>query len=569
MLSLKRLGYILFIVLSLCTVFFIYAVNENQNQLLSVSNVQVEEEPLVEGEAVVEKGNVTFLVVGDEDKALYQDIYANVCGLMEDMKVSWRKAEHLEDEDLDTSQNVLIFCDDEIGAYVKLDDCMRFLENGGRMILAAGFAEGYADSYMTPAFGIVEKSAKENYNDFLFEEDFLPLQEEELSYNGYTVSTWIKVREDAIVYVSDRQKQVPVIYKYSYGEGSSLIFNTTILGDKQCAGLLAAGIAALLEDFIYPVMGTECVFLDNFPAVTYVDDSKCMKLYGRTTESFVKDVIWPVFQEMAVENGIRYTSSVMTVASSADAFSAKSEGLFFAMQKSALQFDGEMAYGINCEEPAELVVDDDFIDRFHEAFSNYKISSMVMMSEEPVAEAVALFGDDITAVRGKLEAKAATGRLCYTKDYFVFPEATCGLDLEDGNMLAIASVLAGYGMISHTFDVNELICNAAQDSNWDDNKIALADFDERVFDEVSYLEACTLSQTRNRVNSYLNLEYTWTQNGDATELLVNRYADGQAFYVKSSRAIARAEGADFTEVGNGYYLLRIHDSRVTIFYEGE
>ena len=61
------MGYILFIVLSLCTVFFIYAVNANQNQLLSVSNVQVEEEPLVEGEAVVEKGNVTFLVVGDED----------------------------------------------------------------------------------------------------------------------------------------------------------------------------------------------------------------------------------------------------------------------------------------------------------------------------------------------------------------------------------------------------------------------------------------------------------------------------------------------------------------------
>lgn len=231
MLSLKRLAYVLLIVFGICGIFILYSLNENREREASISNPVVEEKEQIQRESLPESQEPVFYVVGSEEKETCKDIYKNVCQLMEDMKVSWSKKERIGKEELENHKAVLIFCDDVASSYIDLPLLVRFMEEGGKVIMAAGVPEGYEDSYLMPVLGITEKTNKENYTKFHFTRPFLVMQEEDMTYGGYNVSTCLTVRKDAVVYMEDAEKQVPVLYTYPYGKGEALVVNGTFLND--------------------------------------------------------------------------------------------------------------------------------------------------------------------------------------------------------------------------------------------------------------------------------------------------------------------------------------------------
>lgn len=567
MLSLKRLIYVLLIVFGICGIFILYNINENNNRTVKISNKIVEEKELLQGDSIEKSGEPYFYVAGNEEKDIYKDIYSNVCQLMADMKVSWEKTENLSEAELKNKKAVIIFCDDIVNEYVELPLLAQFIENGGKVIFAAGIAEGYEDSYLLPIQGVVEKTIKENYQNYNFLGEMFPLQEEQMTYSGYTASTWMTLREKATVYVEDSEKKVPIVYTYPYGQGESFVINATFLSDSSCMGFLSSGIGILLDDFVYPVLGTECVYLDNFPIVTYVNDPVCMKLYGRTTEAFVRDVVWPVFQGMSVRNELKYTSSVLSVASDEKAFPAISESLFNTMGKSALQYEGEMAYAADCVKTSPLYENKEFIESFQKTFENYDISALVMMSEKPIKGSIEVLGKEIQAVRGKLEAENSEERMLFSEEYYVFPEATQGTKLEEGSMLEIASVLTSHGMVSHTFDINQLISIDENSPTWDEDKIKLEEFEEKVIQKTDYLSRVTLSETKNLLKSYQSLEYTWKKNGENIEIYADKFIEGQPFFLRTERRITEAENAEYKKIGDNYYIVYLKASKAVLTME--
>ena len=78
--------------------------------------------------------------------------------------------------------------------------------------------------------------------------------------------------------------------------------------------------------------------------ITYINDKACMKLYGCSTESFVRDVVWPNFQGISLRTDTPYTSGILTVASSEKSFPTVNDSLFTTIGKSALQYDGKLIY---------------------------------------------------------------------------------------------------------------------------------------------------------------------------------------------------------------------------------
>ena len=567
MLSLRRLCYVLLMVFGICGIFILYNMNANNNKIVSIKNKETKDQKLISGDCISKSEEVYFYVIGNEKKDIYRDIYQNTCRLMDDLKVSWSKLDKIAEDDFSNSKAVFIFCDDTVNSYVDLKLLAEFIERGGKVILAAGIAEGYEDSYLTPVAGIMDKTKKENYQRFRFLDGFFPLQEELMIYDGYNASLCLDVRSNAKIYVEDADKNVPIIYTYPYGEGETLVINATFLNDSRCMGFLAAGIGCILDDFVYPVLGVECVYLDNFPIVTYVDDAVSMKLYGRTTEAFVRDVVWPVFQEIAVKNDIQYTSSVLSVATKEDAFPAISESLFNTLGKSALQFNGEMAFAADCLNASRLYRNNNFIKSFEKTFKNYDIGALVMISDESVQKSIDVLNQDIHAVRGKLYAENVKDRMAVLDNYYVFPEATKGIDLDNGNMLSIASVLASHGMISHSFDINRLITIDENNPSWDADKVQLGEFEKRIFALADYLKKVTLTDTKNALKSYLGLEYTWKTKKNKIEISANEIIQGQPFYIRTKKRILRADGAEFEKLDNNYYFVRLNSCKAVLTLE--
>lgn len=558
--SVKRLFYLMCIIGCLCGLLILQSVKESKNETVTIKRKNVEQQLMIEGEIPEKTTEWEFCVVGDESKELYKDIFSNVCRIMEDIHVSWRMAEQITEEDMENTSTVFVFCDDVIHKYVDLQQLASFVENGGKIVAAAGLAEGYEDSYLQPVLGIVEKTIKENYNKFHFCENLLPLQSEEMEYTGYNVSTWISLRDKTNVLLETTEKKVPIIYTSSFGEGECLVVNGTLLSDFNCIGILTGSLGEMLEPFVYPVLGVKSIFLDNFPMVTYINDPVCMKLYGRTTEGFVRDVVWPVFQNIAVTDQVVYTSSVLSV-SNRDSFPEINSDLFKTLGKSALQFDGEFVYAANIfseEKEEELYRNEKFIDGFEKVFTNYDISGMVMMSEEgEIREVIHALDKEVLAVRGNLNAENEEERICFTEDFFVFPKVTEGFESSDGDWLDIKSVLAAYGMLSHTFDVNNLISSNEEEAKWDQDKILLSEFEKDILQETQFLNPVTLSETQYIVKSYLGLDYGYNCEENELHLYADNFVQGQTFYVRTEKEIEEAVGADFEKISEGYYMVKL------------
>lgn len=566
MLSWKRMLYVVLIVAAVSFIFMLYNINEERTRHIRITNIQEEKREFTGTQQLSGGEKPQVRLVGEGSGEVCQDIRRNMEQLFANLHYTVIREEELRPEELEPGE-LVVFCDASVGRYTDLVQLGDFIERGGHVILAAGLPEGNEDSYLWPILGIREKSVRENYNRFCFEKELFPVQADEMAYEGYAQSTWLAVGENADVYIRDGDSGVPLLYTCEFGKGTVCLINGTFLSDMQSIGLLTGAIGAVEDDFIYPVLGTKTVFLDNFPMLTYINDRLCMQMYGCSTESFIRDVVWPDFQGMSLRTQTPYTSSVLAVSSSEKSFPEINDSLFSTIGKSALQFDGELIYAVNCGKEGEVCLNDPFIEEFRSVFTNYEIQGLAIQEGAFLQELPDIPGTKIRAVRTSLNGQDA-GFSC-EKAYVEFPEATAGNTMEDGNLFHLSSVLAAYGMISHTFDVNTLIAEDEQTASWDEKKGQLGIFEDVMLKETSWLDGRVLSRMGDEIRSYLNLEYAWKREGNRIELACSDIVEGQAFFFRTNGRILSAEGLTFEDAGNGYYLLHVQQNQAVIIMEEE
>ena len=213
---------------------------------------------------------------------------------------------------------------------------------------------------------------------------------------------------------------------------------------------------------------------------------------------------------MAVRNEVRYTASVMHATAKDGSDLGINESFLKTIEKSVMMYNGDMTYASDCK-----------------------------------------------MVRGKFHAQNQEERMAVLEDGCVFPEATDGIDLGGGNMLAIASVLTSHGMVSHSFNINRMVCMDEEYASWEVDKKQLRAFEKKILKETDYLQKTTLTETRNPLKSYRNLEYTWKRNGDSLEICATKFVEGQPFLFRTEGEITSAEGAEYEKLDNHYYFLRL------------
>lgn len=567
MLSFKRLLYIVLAVALLGSLFLIYNISETRPASVQIQSNLASEREFTKARKVDEGEKPRVWILGNPDDARFGEIYGNVRQFCEDLHFTVAGEESLDTDAL-KGQDLVIICDVFISQYADLGDLERFISEGGRVILAAGLSEGNEDSRLWPAFGIREKSDAADSHDLVFEKPLLPVQPEQAYYAGNSGSARIEVSDDVSVYLRDAKTDTPILYTNDWKKGSVCLINGRFLTDIRCMGLLSGAIGALLPDFVYPVLGVKAVFLDGFPEITSSDDELCRQEYGYSAEGFVKDVVWPFFQGMSLRTNTPYTAGILVAASSKEKFGTVNDALFATIGKSVLQFSGELVYAADCPGDGKVVFNEDLIDRFAASFTGYTVQGLAMESDNFFPKMLDAPGADIRSVRGMLESSDT--RLSWEEGRTVFPVATAGNSMEDGNLFTVCSVLGAYGMVSHVFDAGMLISRDGETAAWDLDKKQIGIFESEILAYAPWLEGRTLSQTEGDVKSYQDMDYGWIKNGSQIELNCSSAAKGQAFFYHTDGRITGAKGLTYEDVGNGYYLLRIQENQgIITLEEGE
>ena len=563
MLSIRRLLAIIFIALGICLVFLVVDGWQVRDRALETVNDKFDITPLeIIGEAVPEKQTKFILVSGEESAPVLR----NIRDLLERWGVGFSCTNYVSSFD-EAGKPVYVFCQDSISSVTDLISLTEFVENGGRIVLAGGIAEGNADSYLDVLLGINWKADRVETGSFSFAEGFLPFQEETMAYDSFNASTSLRVRQDASVYVTDSSSGIPVVYSYPYGAGKAMVINGTLMEDSRCMGLLSGLLANELEGFAYPIVDVRAVFLDNFPVVAYVSDEDCMRVYGRRSNDFAQNVVWPVFQGYALRNQLKYTSSVLTVGTEASFFPEQSDQTFYAMGKSALSYGGEFVDGGDFSGEGALVENSSFYRKFQRFFPRYEITGLTVFAGKADTEQLAKQPNVIRSrVRGDGE-NATVSDVDIRDGIYYFPLITDSLSPDDGGLFDTAMYIASEGILSHRINMNELILNEAGEGAWDDNRKLIEDYWERIIGETDWMESLTLSEAADNIHGYRNLEYELTGEPDGIRIQCTAFRPGQAFLLHDNRKPGAVTGGEITPLNGDYYLVKVLTGDVRIDFE--
>ena len=139
-------------------------------------------------------------------------------------------------------------------------------------------------------------------------------------------------------------------------------------------------------------------------------------------------------------------------------FTGINDSLFTIIGKSALQYGGELVYAADCRDDA-LVFNEELLNSFSSVFDRYQVNGLALMGQTEFDPAMLTPpGVTLSAVRSRLSDEEA---FRVQDDYFAFPCASQGNNMEEGNLFEITSVLSAYGMaVSYTHLWRQKLCDA-------------------------------------------------------------------------------------------------------------
>ncbi len=195
------------------------------------------------------------------------------------------------------------------------EDCyrmLRYVQQGGRLFLGMVPASpGTVYSALYRAMGIVEYGEYVTTTGITFTEELLAGSKGRAfkgdSFEDAAIGVQIETGAQLYATGTVEDRQVPLVWKNQYGEGDILVFNATGITGDLWTGVLGGCVATAMGDFIYPVINTKTVFIDDFPSPMYNTESAVIaENYNRSVQEFFRDIWWPDMQSAASRYNLEY-----------------------------------------------------------------------------------------------------------------------------------------------------------------------------------------------------------------------------------------------------------------------
>jgi hypothetical protein len=340
-----------------------------------------------------------------------------------------------------------------------------------------------------------------------------------------------------------------------------------MLEDNAAIGFFTAALAATEDDFVYPVIGTSAAFIDGFPTGSENSSDRLLEYYGRNSEGFVRDILWPALLKKSMDGNFRYTAFFMGLAGYDATTQMLSQRNFAYNAKEVIRYRGEIAvggdqsqgdpnyaglagfvqgtmktvfnnYNVYCYAPVYGKLDDQEIGKLKETF--------------PYLEVIrgTYFGDENTQTVQKFEYKDGSVR---------YPYITSGFALTDRNRMEYYSLLAAYGAVAHTFNVVNLINPTGDQDYWRNVEEGFGDLCDEFFGNRQWLSNVTASEGAHFIQSY-SLVRPVVQTVDGTiKVSCSDFISGQNFLVRSEGDLQASAGCTIERVSRNYYKITATD----------
>lgn len=261
-------------------------------------------------EAKAPQSLLLFDETGIEGPALTDSMEA----VFNSLQVPYKKVEvrQLPEVQLDQFQTLVVTFTDLTTLESSLSPIENWVRDGGDILFAIRPDPSVVFQALYRKLGIHSKGeGLVNTQGLTFKTDIIPALKSTNLGSEFLQHTSLPVRvEDSTIIhaTSADQSGVPILWEYKLGQGTVVVVNSDQFVDKSSYGFLASAYSILPDVFVYPVINSSVVFLNNFPGpIPSGNNPAIVQQFGRNTESFYMNIWWPDLQAIAQKNNLKYT----------------------------------------------------------------------------------------------------------------------------------------------------------------------------------------------------------------------------------------------------------------------
>ena len=211
--------------------------------------------------------------------------------------------------EFDQYKTVVVFMSNLDALGKRLIDLMNWVQDGGSVLFAMAPQKTTYFDVISPKLGVLSSSWENKLAESIVPTEEFMLgggQRYELS-DPFESSLSISLREEATIYASTGDEDVPLVWGAKSGAGRVVVDNIGIY-DKVMRGVYAASYSLLCDATAYPVINSAVFYLDDFPSpVPGGDGTYIRRDYGMSIADFYSKIWWPDLIKLEQEYSIRFT----------------------------------------------------------------------------------------------------------------------------------------------------------------------------------------------------------------------------------------------------------------------
>lgn len=496
-----------------------------------------------------------------------------------------------------------LICFESLDKIQYLGDAIDTLVNGESLVFLVAPEDNAGFSRVSRKLGFLEYGGPVVEEGISFDGKLFPGNASDKIYADEVMNFSIPatLNEDCQVFMLSGDSH-PLLWRNPAGRGWIVVYNGSMLRDKMMVGVINRILAIARETYVYPVINSKVVFLDDFPApasTEYFDEIK--KLYRKTIKEFYSEVWWPKMLGLAKQYNVKYTAVMI------DTYNDRTKPPFEdedAINKNELIIMGREIIGSGGElglhgyNHQSLTLDTRKSDYFgysrwgsekdmeaalrvtkkklDEAFPNYEFNTYVppsnVMGDEGIKALKTVFpGINVIAsvYYEDTERLSYAQNFEYTSQKIInLPRFSAGYYYGDSNRMAVLNGISAYGVISHFIHPDDFMDEErSEGKGWLEQLDSYENLLREADRNFGYLRAQTASEAASEVAKYIGLDYSTDYGESEIRVRTNAKKFPMFMMLHSEKPLGVSSNCVYKPIGDADYIVEFSKADFSINYK--
>lgn len=563
----------------------------NMEKLTSISSEKYKE--------IKDKQEERYAIIYDKADDVSVSTKENTEILLQYLKKEYESTERKTYTNFNDYSTVIVTFE-SIADYSQIRDLYYYVNNGGSVIIAqrpyiTEKLHEYLELFGIKSYTGFEKTIGMNLlSNILITGEGLEIGEEISNH-----SIKVELFDDVEVHATD-SLGIPLVWENNFGQGKVIFSNGQMLREKSSRGIYTGILSLGNESFIYPIINSKVLFIDDFPSPIPTATEKIIyDEYEKETPEFFRDIWWPDMVSISKKYDVTYTGYYIETYKNSTTSLHNNRGNdidkknIITYGRELLKLGGEIGlHGFNHQPLA--VGKNKMSDRngyntwnnikdmvyginlakttLESVFPNNKIVSYVPPSNIITEEGIEALKEALPDLKIIASVYVGDEEDAYIQEIEIrddgilnFPRMSYGyIDTNEVEYDLLSSITT-FGLISHFLHGDDVLDDERSFGlKWSELAENFEKMMKRIYETLPWIKSETVSEAGADIINYLNQEVVFTYEEDRIIGALNNYKCQGSYILRTHRKVIGSVNCSYELIDDNTYLITNEDAEFII-----